>query len=177
MLSRSARIRARVRSHDDLVRMESIKHGRREERLGLLGRMLHRSRAPGTRRSTQCRTRTSDVVLPARELGFDDGCDAGRHEPPGLGQRSKSHRVPGDMLSIPVCHLGVLRLLRLSHLAPLTQAMSSNATPIAILIAMQRATERLLGLGGLLPVTKCQATTTPREQPAEDEASALPTPP
>src|SRR3984957_4575787 len=60
----------------------------------------------------------------------------------------------GDMLSMPVCHLGVfLGFLGLPMRRQCRTAMNSRTAPIRILTARPANDGAVLGLGGLLPVT------------------------
>ena len=61
----------------------------------------------------------------------------------------------GDMLSRPVCHLGVfLGGLGFPILRRCRTAMNTRATPMRIFTARAASDGAVFGFGGLLPVTR-----------------------
>ena len=86
----------------------------------------------------------------------------------------------GDMLSMPVCHLGVFfGFLGFPILRHCRMAMSTRTTPMAIFTARAARDGAVLGLGGLLPVSSTVPATTTASERSHPKMKAAPfrTPP
>src|ERR1039457_3208442 len=81
----------------------------------------------------------------------------------------------GDMLSMPLCHLGVfLGFLGLPMRRQWRTAMNNRTAPIRILTASPANDGAVFGLGGLLPVTNTVPATTLAHETIHPNMKAAP---
>src|ERR1700722_4557913 len=81
----------------------------------------------------------------------------------------------GDMLSMPVCHLGVfLGFLGLPMRRQWRPGMNNSTAPIRIFTASPASDGGVLGLGGLLPVTNTVPATTMANETIHPKMKAAP---
>src|ERR1700674_4047071 len=100
--------------------------------------------------------------------------------PQGWTRGARPMATHGDMLSMPVYHLGVfLGFLGWPILARRRRAMTTSATPMRILTAMAAREGAVLGLGGLLPVNRTVRAMTAASESSQPKMKAAPlrTPP
>jgi hypothetical protein len=86
----------------------------------------------------------------------------------------------GDMLSMPVCHLGgFFGFLGWPILARRRRAMNTSTTPMRILMAIPASDGAVLDFGGLLPVARMVRATTAARESSQPKMKAAPlrTPP
>src|SRR5580704_12646351 len=95
--------------------------------------------------------------------------------PQGWVSGARAIAYHGDMLSIPVCHLGgFLGFLGCPILRRCRRAIRSSATPIAIFAASEASEGAVLGFGGLLPVTRSVMATTTASEASHPKIKAAP---
>src|SRR5664280_1809807 len=100
--------------------------------------------------------------------------------PQGWVSGARPMAYHGDMLSMPVCHLGVFfGFFGLPIFRHWRTAMSTSTTPMAIFTARAASDGAVLGLGGLLPVMSTVPATTMASDRSHPKMNAAPfrTPP